>query len=185
MIVGESNGSLGLRGVIRDETGAIVAEQTFHSIDAANAWGAGMISAMRDGTEEKAKALIMKDADGALYSGLAVKVEESVEDTLNRVGKAITGGVPLPRIEDGDTATGIWQGKAATLSQTSFKSIGGQPAQSGETAVSNIYEEGLAGMKKIFGVMAQMELSGEPMGEVLYAPIVEPDDPDTFGFIAG
>jgi len=43
----------------------------------------------------------------------------------------------------------------------------------------------LAGVKKMFGVAGKLENDGQPLGEILYAPILEPDNPDTMGFIAG
>ena len=180
-------GVTGFRAVVQDSNGNIVAQQTVHSIDSGVDWAQGTIEGLGSSVQQKAKALIVNDADGALFTGLAMKVEGSVEDALDRLEQAITQSVPLPRISDtgkGDSASGIWQGKAATLAPSSFRSVGGTP-QEGETAVSNYYSQDLAGAKQIFGLMGKMENEGEPLGEVLYAPIVEPDNADTFGFIMG
>ena len=178
---------------IYDESGALVAQQRFLSLDPAATWGTATMSALSEGTEATAKALIARDADGAMFSGMAVKVGDSIESTLNRVGMAIKGGASLPRItsESGGEGwlytqppMGIWQGKAAAMQPISFKSIAGEITHE-ESPVSNIYGEGLAGMKQVFGLMGQLEYEGDPLGEVLYAPILEPDEPDTFGFIRG
>lgn len=176
-----------MRGVIRDEDGNIVAEQTLGSLDALVAWGESTISYLRDGNEKTARALLAKDADGALYSGMAIQVEGNVEDTLNRLGMAISGGNPLPRLNEksGMSATGIWMGQTAVMQPVVFQSVGGQIQSTGESATSDIYEEGLAGVKKMFGVAGKLENDGQPLGEILYAPILEPDNPDTMGFIAG
>ena len=176
-----------MRGIIRDEDGNIVAEQTLGSLEDLTAWGESTISYLRDGNEKTARALLAKDADGALYSGMAVEVDGNVEDTLNRLGMAISGGNPLPRIgvTPGGGTTGIWMGQTAVMQPVVFQSVGSQIQSTGESATSDIYEEGLAGVKKIFGVAGKLENDGQPLGEILYAPILEPDNPDTMGFIAG
>jgi hypothetical protein len=181
---------------IYDESGALVAQQRFPSLDPAATWGTSTISALRDGTAATARTLIARDADGAMFSGMAIRVSDAgtIEEALSMVGIAIKGGTTLPRItnESGGAGwlysqlpTGVWQGNAAVMQPVSFKSIGGKPDQQGGSAVSDIYDEGLAGAKRLFGLMGQLELEGEPLGEVLYAPMLEPEDPDTFGFIMG
>lgn len=181
---------------IYDESGALVAQQGFPSLDPAATWGNATISALRDGTAATARTLITRDADGAMFSGMAIRISDAgtIEEALNMVGMAIKGGTTLPRItnESGGEGwlysqppTGVWQGKAAVMQPVSFKSIGSQPDQGGESAVSRIYDSGLAGAKRMFGLMGQLELEGEPLGEVLYAPVLEPDNPDTLGFIMG
>lgn len=181
-------GVTGFKAVVKDGNGNIVAQQTMHSIDSAVDWAQSTIEGLKSSSEQKAKTLIVNDADGALFTGMAMKVDTSVDDALDRLEQAITQSVPLPRISDtgkGDTATGVWQGRAAVLSPSSFRSVGGTPQQEGESAVSDIYQEGLAGARQIFGLMGRMENEGEPLGEVLYAPILEPDDLDASGFIMG
>ena len=138
-----------MRGIIRDEDGNIVAEQ-LGSLEDLTAWGESTISYLRDGNEKTARALLAKDADGALYSGMAIQVEGNVEDTLNRLGMAISGGNPLPRIgvTPGGGTTGIWMGQTAVMQPVVFQSVGGQIQSTGESATSDIYEEGLAGVRR-------------------------------------
>jgi len=177
-----------MKGIIKDENGTIVAEQTLGSLDALVAWGENTISYLRDGNQMTARALITKDADGALYAGMAIKIDGwGVEDTLNRLGLAISGTNPLPRISDNReiTTTGVWMGQTAEMQSVSFNSVGGNEQETGESATSNVYDEGLAGVKQIFGLAGKLENNGQPLGKILYAPILEPDNPDTMGFIAG
>ena len=47
-----------------------------------------------------------------------------------------------------------------------------------------MYSEGIAGAQA-FDSLGALEWEGKPVGDILYAPIVEPEDPDTMGFIAG
>ncbi len=175
------------RVLVKDANGNVVAQQTSASIGSGVNWAQSTIQSLQQETVQTAKTLIVNDVDGALFTGMAIKVDTTVEDALDRLEQAITQSIPLPRISDkgkGDTASGVWQGRVAKLAPSSFRSVGGTP-QEGDTAVSNIYEEGLAGVKKMFGLMGTMENESDPLGEVLYAPIVEPEDADTMGFIAG
>lgn len=175
------------RVVIKDPTGTIVAsEEGFETPGQAQSYGQQSIQSIGSQTQETAKTLIMANPSGALFTGMALKVDSTVEEALSRVEAAITGANPLPRISDtgkGDTATGVWDGKAGTLYPVSFRSIGGSPQQA-TSAISNAYEE-LGSARKIFGAVGKLEMNGEPLGDVLYAPIVEPEDPDTSGFIMG
>tara|TARA_B100001778_G_C18597138_1_gene635332 strand:- start:1267 stop:1809 length:543 start_codon:yes stop_codon:yes gene_type:complete len=173
---------------IKDNAGNIVSQQSVISIDAAMSYAESTIAGLEANREENAKVLIASSPYGALFTGMGLKVTSTVEEALQRIESAITGSVPLPRISDrgkGDTATGVWDSKAASVAPMSFRSVGGNPSQASQTATSNVYEEGLAGVKKIFGTVAQLENDGEPLGELLYAPIVEPEDMDTSGFIMG
>ena len=173
---------------IKDSMGNVVSQQAVTTVDGAISYATSTIQGLEADKQESAKTLISSGAYGALFTGMALKIDTTVEDALQRIESAITGETPLPRISDkgkGDTATGVWDGKAATVSPMSFRSVGGNPQVQGESATSDVYDEGLAGMKKIFGAVAQLENSAEPLGELLYAPIVEPEDMDTSGFVMG
>lgn len=173
---------------IKDNAGNVVSQQTVDSIDTAMSYAESTIAGLEANREETAKVLIASSPYGALFTGMGLKVTSTIEEALQRVESAITGDVPLPRISErgkGDTATGVWDGKAASVAPMSFRSVGGSVSQESQTATSNVYDEGLAGVKKTFGAMAQLENNGEPLGELLYAPIVEPEDMDTSGFIMG
>ena len=53
--------------VVRNSSGEVVANQQVYSIDAAKSWADSTIAGMQAQGTTKAKALIKKDFDGALY----------------------------------------------------------------------------------------------------------------------
>lgn len=179
--------------VVRNSSGEVVATQQVYSIDAAKSWADSTIAGMQAQGTTKAKTLIKKDFDGALYSGMSLRVTAGIDAALDRVTTALKGGGALPRIDStssgkgwiySESPIGLWNNKPAMIEQVEYKTTGSEVATQNGSVGGDVYSEGIAGTKA-FDSLGALEWDGKPVSEILYAPIVEPEDPDTMGFIAG
>lgn len=179
--------------IVRNSSGEVVATQRVYSIDAAKSYADSTIAGMQAQRTAKAKALIKKDFDGALYSGMSLRVTAGIDAALDRVTTALKGGGALPRIDStssgkgwiySENPIGLWLNRyPAQIGQVEYKTTSSDLGQ-GDSVGESVYETGL-GRTKAFDSLGALEWDGKPVSDILYAPIVEPEDPDTMGFIAG
>ena len=218
-----------VRAVIKNSSGEVVATETFviqsestieggqivpgaSSIPDIERWIEQTKHELRRQDTFLGNTLIKKDFDGALYSGMSLRVTAGIDAALDRVTTALKGGGALPRIDStssgkgwlySEDPIGLWLNRypaqigqveykttSSTMQATTSQSQGQSQGQS--TGVSqgvygqgrNDVDKGL-GRTKAFDSLGALEWDGKPVSDILYAPIVEPEDPDTMGFIAG
>ena len=216
-----------VRAVIKNSSGEVVASETFvmapegqhvpgkSSMADIERWISMTKHGLRKQNTFLAKTLIKKDFDGALYSGMSLRVTAGIDAALDRVTTALKGGGALPRIDStssgkgwlySENPIGLWLNRyPAEIGQVEYKTTSSDlqvgtsqsqgQSQGQSTGVSQgVYgqgsnvaveiEKGL-GRTKAFDSLGALEWDGKPVSDILYAPIVEPEDPDTMGFIAG
>lgn len=196
-----------VRAVIKNSSGEVVATETFvitvagqivpgtSSMDDIERWVEQTKHELRKQDTFLAKTLIKKDFDGALYSGMSLRVTAGIDAALDRVTTALKGGGALPRIDStssgkgwlySENPIGLWLNRyPAQIGQVEYKTTGSEVATQNDKGLGRTSSVGGDVTPKAFDSLGALEWDGKPVSDILYAPIVEPEDPDTMGFIAG
>ena len=74
---------------IKDSMGNVVSQQAVSTVDGAISYATSTIQGLEANRQESAKTLLSSGAYGALFTGMSLKIDTTVEDALQRIESAM------------------------------------------------------------------------------------------------